>query len=91
MVPADELSAHVQDYAQRLATEISPASLASTKLQLYTDLHRDVATSARHADEQLRLMMAGPDFAEGVAALTEHRPPRFADPGRPSGRPGQAG
>ena len=40
-----------------LATEISPASLAATKLQLYTDLHRDVATSARDADERLRTMM----------------------------------
>jgi enoyl-CoA hydratase/carnithine racemase len=89
--PADELAGYVHDYARRLATEVSPASLAATKLQLYTDLHRDVATSAHYAEEQLRLMMTGPDFAEGVAALTEHRPPRFADPDRPSGRGGRAG
>jgi enoyl-CoA hydratase/carnithine racemase len=91
VTPADELAGYVHEYARRLAAEVSPASLASTKLQLYTDLHRDVATSARHAEEQLRRMMTGPDFAEGVAALTGHRPPRFADPDRPSGLGGRAG
>ncbi len=82
VTPADELMGRVYDYARMLATEVSPASLASTKLQLYTDLHRDAATAARDADERLRVMMTGPDFTEGVAALTAHRPPRFADPGQ---------
>ncbi len=77
---ADELAPTVDEYARTLATEISPASLAATKLQLYTDLHRDAATSARDADERLRTMMRGSDFAEGVAALTARRPPRFDDP-----------
>jgi len=85
VTPADELLESVYRYAHTLATEISPASLAATKLQLYTDLHRDAATAARHAEERLRAMMTGPDFEEGVAALTARRPPRFpdlpADPG----------
>ena len=80
VTPGDELLATVHRYARMLATEVSPASLAATKLQLYTDLHRDAATSARHAEERLRAMMTGPDFEEGVAALAAHRPPRFADP-----------
>ncbi|HEY5026468.1 MAG TPA: enoyl-CoA hydratase-related protein [Acidimicrobiales bacterium] len=75
----------VAEYARMLATEVSPASLAATKLQLYTDLHRDAATSAHDADERLRTMMTGPDFAEGVAALTARRPARFADPAPPFG------
>ena len=81
----EELMGTVLAYARRLATEVSPASLAATKDQLYADLHRDAAGAARHAEQRLRAMMAGADFAEGVAALREHRPPRFADP------PGGAG
>jgi enoyl-CoA hydratase/carnithine racemase len=80
VTPATELTPTVNAYARRLATEISPASLAATKLQLYTDFHRDVATSARDAEERLRIMMQGADFAEGVAALSARRPPRFDDP-----------
>ncbi len=79
VVPAGELMDVVGRYATTLATEISPASLAATKLQLYTDLHGEAAGSARDAEKRLRAMMAGPDFAEGVAALTERRPARFAD------------
>ena len=76
----DELLATVYDYARMLATEISPASLAATKLQLYTDLHRDAASAGRDAEERLRVMMTAPDFKEGVAALTGRRRPRFSDP-----------
>jgi enoyl-CoA hydratase/carnithine racemase len=79
VLPPDELLAHTYDYASRLATEIAPSSLAATKLQIYTDFHRDVASSVADADERLSQMMSGPDFAEGVAALTEHRPPEFPD------------
>jgi enoyl-CoA hydratase/carnithine racemase len=47
VVPADELAQTTAAYARRLADEVSPASLAATKVQLYTDLHRDVASSVR--------------------------------------------
>jgi enoyl-CoA hydratase/carnithine racemase len=80
VTPAEELLATVYEYARVLAEEVSPASLAATKLQLYTDLHRDAATAARDADERLRSMMQSPDFEEGVAALAARRAPRFADP-----------
>jgi enoyl-CoA hydratase/carnithine racemase len=80
VVPAADVLAAAHDYAHILATEVSPASLASTKVQLYTDFHRDAATSVEDSEQRLRDMMRDPDFAEGVAALTEKRPPRFADP-----------
>jgi enoyl-CoA hydratase/carnithine racemase len=80
VAPPDDLLDIVYVYARALATTISPASLAATKTQLYTDLHRDVAASVADADERLRAMMTAPDFAEGVAALTARRPPRFSDP-----------
>jgi enoyl-CoA hydratase/carnithine racemase len=79
VVPPDQLMDTTYDYARRLATEIAPSSLAATKLQLYDDFHRDVATSVRDAGDRLSSMMQGADFAEGVAALTERRPPRFPD------------
>ncbi len=91
VTPAPELSTTVAEYARTLATGVSPASLAATKLQLYTDLHRGAATSARDADERLRAMMTGPDFAEGVAAMTARRAPRFADPPGPPGPAQEAG
>ncbi|MGA2521566.1 MAG: enoyl-CoA hydratase-related protein [Acidimicrobiales bacterium] len=80
VVAPDALMDAVYDYARTLATEVSPASLSATKHQLYADLHRDVATATHDAEQRMRAMMAGPDFAEGVAALTERRPPRFPDP-----------
>ena len=67
-------------YARRLATEIAPSSLAATKLQLYRDLHRDAASSVEDASARMALMMQQADFAEGVAALAEKRPPNFGDP-----------
>ena len=83
VLPPDELLPFTYGYAsERLATEIAPSSLAATKLQLYRDLHGevDVASSVRDAHARMSEMMRGPDFAEGVAALTEKRLPAFPDP-----------
>jgi enoyl-CoA hydratase/carnithine racemase len=79
VVAPEELMATTYAYARRLASEIAPSSLAATKLQLYRDLHGDVASSVADAGERMAAMMRGPDFAEGVAALTGKRPPAFAD------------
>jgi enoyl-CoA hydratase/carnithine racemase len=80
VVPGDDLLAATYAYAHHLASEIAPSSLAVTKLQMYRDLHADVASSVEDAGRRLADMMRGADFAEGVAALTEKRPPRFPDP-----------
>jgi enoyl-CoA hydratase/carnithine racemase len=77
----ESLMAHTYDYAGALAREIAPSSLAATKLQLYRDLHLDAASSVQDAGLRMAEMMQGADFAEGVAALTQKRPPDFADPG----------
>jgi len=82
VVEPDGLMEATYAYARLLATEISPASLAATKLQMYTDLHRHAAAAVHDAADRLDVMMTGADFAEGVAAMAERRPPRFAD--RPS-------
>ncbi len=83
VLPPDELMPFTVEYASRLATEIAPSSLAATKLQLYRDLHGDAASSVRDAGARMAEMMRAPDFAEGVTALAEKRPPDFPD--RPAG------
>lgn len=76
LAPAD-LMDHTLAYASRLALEVSPASLRENKRQLYFDLHDDVGTSVARSEVLIDEMMGGPDFAEGVAAWSERRPPRF--------------
>jgi len=78
----DELLPYTYEYARRLATEVAPSSLAATKFQLYRDLHGDVASSVEDAAARMESMMRGPDFAEGVQALTERRSPDFKDRAR---------
>ncbi|MDY7101702.1 MAG: enoyl-CoA hydratase-related protein [Actinomycetota bacterium] len=73
----DELLGHTYEYARRLTAQVSPRSLRETKRQIYVDLHRDVASSVRESETLLDEMVREPDFAEGVAALVEKRPPRF--------------
>jgi enoyl-CoA hydratase/carnithine racemase len=85
VVEPESLLETTYDYARHLATGISPASLAATKLQIYLDLHRDAATSVEDSAVRLEVMMKGSDFVEGVAAMAEHRPPNFADPGTGGG------
>jgi len=77
VVHPDDLLPHTYDYARTLLS-VSRGSLARTKRQTYTDLHRDVGTSIEEAAALLEEMMTEPDFAEGVAAMTEKRPPRFS-------------
>jgi enoyl-CoA hydratase/carnithine racemase len=78
-LPPDELLPYTYEYARRLATEIAPSSLAATKFQLYRDLHGDAASSFNDAGARMAEMMRSADFAEGVAALVEKRPPDFED------------
>ncbi len=75
--PADELLPHTYDYARDLAHRVAPRSLAETKRQVWTDLHRDVGTSVDEATALLEAMMREDDFGEGVRALTDKRPPAF--------------
>jgi enoyl-CoA hydratase/carnithine racemase len=86
----DELVPRVRAYARALADQISPASLRATKWQVYADLHRDAASAVAESERLLESMMREPDFREGVAALAEKRPPRFADDHHPQAAAPQA-
>lgn len=77
VVPGDHLLEAATAYAADLAHRVSRGSLAVTKRQIYTDLHRDVGSAVAESEQLLDRMMGEPDFAEGVRALGEKRPPEF--------------
>jgi enoyl-CoA hydratase/carnithine racemase len=81
VLPGDELMEGVHQYAAMLASEVSPASVAATKLQLYGDVYGTAAEAVEGAQRRLEEMMGAPDFAEAIAARRQRRPPRFADRG----------
>lgn len=77
VLPADELLPHTYGYVGDLIRTVSPASLRTTRQQIYSDLHRDAAAAVAESEGLVEDMMRAPDFAEGVAALNERREPRW--------------
>ena len=77
--PPEDLLPETLRVATTMAREISPASLRVLKRQLYADLAGSLDEAAAFAEDTMVRMVGEPDFAEGVAALTERRPPRFPD------------
>jgi enoyl-CoA hydratase/carnithine racemase len=76
-LPADEVLAHSVAYIEDLARRCSPTSLSIMKRQVYAQLHAGLGR-AEHEARQLMLASFGrPDFAEGVAAFLQKRPPTF--------------
>lgn len=78
ILPPNELMPHTYDYVQKLITTVSPGSLRETKRQIYTDLHRDAKSAVEHSNTLIRKMTKEGDYAEGVAAFLEKRPPRWS-------------
>ena len=74
----DELLPHTYAYARNLIATVSPGSLRETKRQIYTDLHRDAKSAVDNAGSLIRDMTTQADYAEGVAAFVEKRPPRWS-------------
>jgi len=75
--PVEELLPHTMAYAKKMATELSPSSLAVIKRQIYDDLERDQRAALEWSVDEMKRMVKEPDFVEGAAALSERRPPRF--------------
>jgi hypothetical protein len=48
---------------------------------MYADLHGDVGFAVARSEALLEQMVQGPDFAEGVAARREKRPPQWPERG----------
>ncbi len=75
--PPDELFDRTLAYAERLASTVSAGSLRATRHQVYLDQHRGVGVSVDDSRDRLNVMMGEPDYAKGVAALRDRRPPAF--------------
>ena len=77
IVAPDELQSQARDYAANLVRFVAPASLATTRRQIYTDLHRDIGSSASESEALVNSMMGEANYHEAVAALVEKREPRW--------------
>ncbi len=66
------------EYAQMLAQECSPASMALMKQQVYADYEHTLAESLEEANRLMVESFSGPDFGEGVQSFVERRSPQFA-------------
>jgi enoyl-CoA hydratase/carnithine racemase len=65
-------------YARDMAVNCSPASMATMKAQVYSDLERTLPGALAAADELMLASFTAPDFVEGVASFVERREPRFS-------------
>ena len=73
-----DVLAHTLDWIDEFLSPVARSSLAATRRQIYSDLHGDVASSITESLALLDEHMRTADYAEGVRALTEKRPPDFA-------------
>jgi enoyl-CoA hydratase/carnithine racemase len=74
---ADTLLDEAVAYAQDLAANCSPASMAMMKRQLLRHLDTDFATAVAESDALMLGSFDRPDVKEGVASYVEKRPPAF--------------
>ena len=76
--PRHEVLPAALDCARTLVRTVSPHALRATKRQLALDaVQASAAASVEDAQVRLEQMMTEADFAEGTAAFTQRRPPRW--------------
>ena len=87
VVPPEELLPYTYNYVRNMISTISPGSLKESKRQIYSDLHRDVRAAIVESVALVERLVTEPDFAEGVSAFVEKRPPQWGKQTRESNTP----
>ncbi len=77
VLPAESVLERTLEYARNLIATVSPNSLRQTRWQVYRDLQQTVDVSVSTSEDLLNEMMKEPDYAEGVQAFLEKRPPSW--------------
>lgn len=77
VVAADDLMKRVLEYAENMAANCSPASMAVIKRQVYADTTRDVAEANGQSEILVREAMSRPDVIEGITSFLQKRRPQF--------------
>jgi enoyl-CoA hydratase/carnithine racemase len=78
VVPPDELDTRARTFAVMLAGRSRPG-LATIKRLVYEGLDLPLADALRLERAALPAVLGSADYAEGLAAFTERRTPRFTD------------
>ncbi|MEM7218412.1 MAG: enoyl-CoA hydratase-related protein [Pseudomonadota bacterium] len=77
LFPRERLVAESLDYLRRMLATVSPNALRQTRWQTYADLHQSAAAAVTRSEALINEMMREHDYAEGVAAFVEKRPPNW--------------
>ncbi|MDR3661480.1 MAG: enoyl-CoA hydratase [Mycobacterium sp.] len=77
VVAPEDLLTRALEYADDLAQNCSPASMAIIKRQLYGDANHEVADVSSRAEALMHESMLRPDLVEGITAFFEKRAPNF--------------
>jgi enoyl-CoA hydratase/carnithine racemase len=78
VVPGEALMETVMAYANDVAANVAPASMAVMKHQIYTHLALTLDEAMDESNQLMRESLKRTDFKEGVTSFLEKRPPNFA-------------
>ena len=76
--PEADFMNEARAYAHRIATGIAASSTSFIKRQLQHSMHAPLSDSINYAFDGTQEAVKGKDFAEGIRAQAEKRPPRFS-------------
>ncbi|MGV0875228.1 enoyl-CoA hydratase [Mycolicibacterium sp. XJ879] len=77
VVAPEDLLSHAVGYAEDIAANCAPSSLAVIKQQVYADTMRSVFEASDDAEKLMHESMQRPDFLEGITSFFEKRAPNF--------------